>query len=1153
MALYLGARLLVKQLDKRNEPAETALLKLARVLSADAGVGDEIEQAAIELAQRPIKQGYRDIFREVVRGYIYRRRVRIHYKPLGKQQAFDTSFATYLLEPSPIGFSTYLIGHSQIVDALRAYKLERIQEAHLTNEAYEIPKDFPGLEYLRNAWSIITGEETQEIVLRFSPRVRERVLETVWHPSQSVEEDPENVGWLLWRAHVADTLDMLPWIRGWGSDVEVLQPAALRQTLRREAARLEKLYLSKMEQHIPTHFYLWAKFDARSGLLHPLIYHSLDVGQNALALLRNALPPATRQELSDALQLDEETTDRLLAFFAALHDIGKASPAFQAHQSLPAEARQMLLDPLQAAGVTFRTRGGERRARHEIITAHVLKPLLHAELGLDKWDTSRFAQAISGHHGIWPPPGSDPKGDDLGDATWDALRKQLFETLQAIFQPPQHVKLPKDDLVANRLLTIFSGLLSVADWIGSDENRFPYQDIYMPWEEYLQQSAENAYQALKALGWLAWQPAGELVSFAEMFPDFDAPNAIQSHTIQALEAVQTPALMILEAQTGSGKTEAAFFVADRWLQTARGGGLYVAMPTQATSNQMFGRTLDFLETRYPRQWLNVHLVHGSAILSEEMEKLKVQSIAQDDDEAAHVVALTWFLPRKRTLLAPFGVGTVDQTLLSVLQTKHFFVRLFGLSHKVVIFDEVHAYDTYMETLFQRLLTWLGALGASVIILSATLPDATRRNLVQAYLGKSQHLDRLPPADYPRLTLASQSGVESIPLPAGEDRQITFEWTNADPQAIAEFLHHKLQDGGCAAVICNRVARAQEVYQAIKQTNIVPQEDLILFHARFPFAWRKEIEQRVLHRFGKEGERPHKSIVVSTQVIEQSLDLDFDLMLTDLAPIDLLIQRAGRLHRHSKRDAGRPEQLKSPRLVIACPAMQDGRPDFGRDIYVYEKYILLRTWLALQARTQLALPSQTSALIESVYQESLDTSSVDADFAPLLQATWDEMHKKRSKDEFEARSRLVPSPSHEDLLESLNIGLDEDNPEVHQTLRALTRLALPRVPLVCLHRTPQGLAWEPNGSGAPLDPDAKPAPSVVRELVRHAVSVSDRRVLAYFQNQEPPRGWKKVAALRYHHVAVFENGRCPLGESGLTLILDRETGLRVAQAGTRSEE
>lgn len=239
--LYLGSRLLVKQHDKRNEPAETAMHKLAHVLTEDAGVGREIAQAAAELAQRPRRPGYEDIFRTLVRGYIYRKAVAISYRPL-HSRPFQTTLHTYLMEPSAIGFATYAIGYSSLPAALRAYKVERIESAALTRENYSVPADFPGLEILRHAWSIFFGEATVTVTLRFSPAVRARVLETQWHPSQRVSEDDERPGWLRWQADLADITDVLPWVRGWGADVQAVAPDDLRAKLAAEAQALARLY-----------------------------------------------------------------------------------------------------------------------------------------------------------------------------------------------------------------------------------------------------------------------------------------------------------------------------------------------------------------------------------------------------------------------------------------------------------------------------------------------------------------------------------------------------------------------------------------------------------------------------------------------------------------------------------------------------------------------------------------------------------------------------------------------------------------------------------------------------------------------------------------------------------------------------------------------
>ncbi len=242
IVLYLAARLFVKHQDQRNEPAETALLKLAEALRDDAGLGSEIVEAAKQLARRPNEPGYQDVFRTVIRGYIYRRKVRIVYHPY-RGKPFETTISPYLLEPSAIGFTTYVICHSSVVDKLRTYRIDRIQQASLLNrEEFAVPPDFPGLDLLRNAWSIYYGDEVVRVVLRFHPDVVRRVQETTWHPSQQLAPDRGQPGYLLLTFEVADTTDLKPWIRTWGANCEVLEPEALRDEMMGEARRLAHLY-----------------------------------------------------------------------------------------------------------------------------------------------------------------------------------------------------------------------------------------------------------------------------------------------------------------------------------------------------------------------------------------------------------------------------------------------------------------------------------------------------------------------------------------------------------------------------------------------------------------------------------------------------------------------------------------------------------------------------------------------------------------------------------------------------------------------------------------------------------------------------------------------------------------------------------------------
>jgi CRISPR-associated endonuclease/helicase Cas3 len=485
---------------------------------------------------------------------------------------------------------------------------------------------------------------------------------------------------------------------------------------------------------------------------------------------------------------------------------------------------------------------------------------------------------------------------------------------------------------------------------------------------------------------------------------------------------------------------------------------------------------------------------------------------------------------------------VDQALLSVLQTKHFFVRLFGLSHKTVIFDEVHAYDTYMATLLQHLLRWLAAMDTTVILLSATLPARSRQELVEAYTGRDLDLSAL----YPSITWATKDAEGVLPLSASatSTRTLALEWIDGELEALVESLRDALWEGGCVAVICNTVGRAQEVYNLLADESLVPENDLILFHARFPFAWRQEIEDRVLARFRKDAtDRPSQAIVVATQVIEQSLDLDFDLMVSQVAPVDLLLQRAGRLHRHT-RDR-RPAPLSTPRLWVMLPEMQGNLPQWGSDGWIYAPYVLLRSYLVLRGCETLTVPDDVPALIAAVYDDPEMLPPVaDASLANALEKAYEQMLEKMDQQEYQAEMNLIAWPDDADVFSTRNRQLDEDNPELHEAWRALTRLTRPSVTLVCLHRQADGrVTLEPEGQ-IPVDLTRKPNRQLTTELAQHAVTISDYRVVKHFLSLETPLGWREHALLRYYRAAIFDHGRCECTDTLLTL--DRHRGLIIGK-------
>ncbi len=1164
--LYLAARQFVKQSDKQNPMALSALSRLAEVLKTDIPVSEQIFKAAQELRKRKKVTEYERIFTVVVKAYLLRHPLEITYRT-AKDKEIRTVFRTYLIEPSAIGYTLYLIGHSDHVDALRSYKIERIITAVPDySQTYTIPDEFPGLDILQNAWSIMIGETTQRVVLRFSRHVKKRVLETNWHPSQKYEEEVD--GKLRWWVDVADTTDMKPWIRGWGSDVEVLEPSSLRQHLVHTTTQLAETYKLRPPAQKRPFQYLYAKTNRQNrDQIHLLLYHLIDVGTVAQAMWQTVFTDSFRQQMADMLSLTPVEAGRFVAFMAALHDLGKAGPTYQNKY-----APQWLCDKFKEIGLLIAAKHynhATQQSPHATVTAWALPALLTEYEKYEDRFAKKISAALGGHHGSWPSPYATDGINDDACPLWDEMRRDLYWELRAVFPPP-HITVKLSTYALNTVLTLLSGLVSVADWIGSNEHYFRMEGDVISTREYAAQTAVSAQNALQKLGWHGWKPTGDSRRFSQSYAylNFDKPRPIQQEIIDAAIDSPAPTLLIIEAPTGIGKTEIAQYLTDVWLQKHDGRGFYIAMPTQATSNQMYKRTKQFLDHNYPNDLINIPLAHGSAMFDEDQAKIQLNEVG--DDKESGIVAMSWFVQRsKQTLLAPFGVGTVDQTLLGVLQTKHFFVRLIGLSHKVVIFDEVHAYDTYMSTLFERLLRWLNAIGTSVIMLSATLPAATRQKFVKAYSGQPLLPDFQNSIPYPAMTIAhAQQPPKTIQLTKPSNIILHLNWLADDsPQTIFECLQTELIDGGCAAVICNTVGRAQAIFALLeaarqKGTLDIEEENLILFHARFPFAWRKPIEDEVLSKFGKPDDEtgvdkrpfpPQKSIVIATQVIEQSLDLDFDVMVTELAPIDLMLQRAGRLHRHELRD----ENRRHPRqLTIVPPALEDGLPDFGVNEYIYARYILLQTYRQLHQRQALSIPEETAVLIEAVYTKTIQDA--DAQWQTALHDAYQKMKRKQRIQGNKAKQYLVKPPSDYRLLTQTTAGLEEDNPAVHQTFQAKTRDIAPGITLICLFQAETGVLLNNEDGTPPFDHRAPLTPKMARDLWKNSITVQNWTLVEHFSPQEDavPPSWRKHAVLRYARPVIFnENGvyRFDHNNKSYELNLSRTLGLQLINLSKLKED
>ncbi|MCC7366296.1 MAG: CRISPR-associated helicase Cas3' [Dehalococcoidia bacterium] len=893
---------------------------------------------------------------------------------------------------------------------------------------------------------------------------------------------------------------------------------------------------------------LGAKFKARDTKsvgppFHPLACHLADTAAVALELWDTCLAPATRARLAEGLGLDEPNAGRWTAFLAGLHDLGKASAPFQRkYDEAGFRAR------LEGTGLVV---GNDEDPGHGSVTFAAAGRLLE-ERGVPRVTARRLATLIGAHHGRFVDP---KERGDIGEGrpdirgAWEAARAELFEALAEVVgidlgQGP----LPTGEM-PNAAAMALAGFVSVADWIASIDDRgfFDYAPAISRegYAEYFEKTRKRAKDVLTGLRWGA---AGE----PPVGGDFEAmfgvqPWPVQEAAVELAASLGEGGLVVVEAPMGEGKTEAAFYLVDRWT-AGNSRGFYIALPTMATANQMHGRVEHFLKERFADQLelggdLNIVLAHGGAAL---MDLPRWPQQVYDEDTKGRdgaVRAGEWFLRgSKRALLAAYGVGTVDQSLMAVLQVKHVFVRLFALAGKPVVIDEVHAYDTYMTGLLERLLEWLGALDAPVVLLSATLPSNRRRQLPEAYArGRGAPLASEGDTEavaYPRISWLEGNVARSKPFAAAQrsQRDLAIHRLDGDDTAVRHLLVRELAGGGCAAVICNTVASAQRVYQCL--LGDFAEDELGLFHARFLAKDRERIENDCVDRFGKPAKgtkhtacRPHRFVLVATQVVEQSLDLDFDVMVSELAPIDLLLQRSGRLQRHK-----RYRRYQGPAVLhVRWPEGADDPQFDPPSLHVYDEHVLLRTWHALRERDVIAIPNDVQELVDRVY---CDLEAIPEDAAGRLlerwRETWGRLEKKRDDEQSEAKVRRIKQPRGVSLPgELLPQALEEDDPTLHPALQAVTRLTKPSAEIVVLK------------AGSPLIPvdGTKLTRRDVLALRRCSVSVGHGGVVRTLNNIEPPAAFAGSPLLRRHRLVVLDEGGT--AEVGPYLLrYDGELGLRL---------
>ncbi|MCF7849898.1 MAG: CRISPR-associated helicase Cas3' [Kiritimatiellales bacterium] len=615
----------------------------------------------------------------------------------------------------------------------------------------------------------------------------------------------------------------------------------------------------------------------------------------------------------------------------SLHDVGKVSPGYQLKYFEHTLVKEMA--PALVGQTNF-------SRKHASISA----------AAIDRYQgnphpKSPVSVAAAAHHGTADRSYPADAAECLGGPSWAEERRKLIEALISEFGG----SLNASDHACPSLL---AGLTCVADWIGSGEDFFPADQPPI-------REGDAHATARHAVSFCGFEPSPLKpgLSFQEIFGF--PPRAAQQ---QFIDKIQKPGAYILEAPMGLGKTEAALYVTYGLMSAGHHHGFYFALPTRLTSDRIHERVSLFLAriTDAPRA---PRLAHGMAWLNEFSHGGKEFAPGE-----------SWFNPIKRALLYPYAVGTIDQALMSVMNVKHGFVRLFGLAGKVVILDEVHSYDVYTGTLLNELVNRLLQIGCTVVILSATLTAARRRQILPA--------DETETNIYPLMTCWPEKEAPFIAaLPAQEGSRVAVRIADWTLVQMAWEAVTAARNGRCTVCIANTVAQAQAWYRAVCAIRKDGEFETGLLHARFPMTQRKKIEDHWMKILGPNSQaRPLGCVLIATQILEQSVDLDADWMISELAPSDMLLQRMGRLWRHERerRSCSGPELVIVARDPSGCEDRDSVLETLGKaNCCVYAPFVLMRTHAVWKPRHSVALPNDIRTVIEATYADQ------KADEPPLI--------------------------------------------------------------------------------------------------------------------------------------------------------------------------
>ena len=837
-----------------------------------------------------------------------------------------------------------------------------------------------------------------------------------------------------------------------------------------------------------------------------LVQHMLDAGSVAARLWDTWLAPGLQKRFSEHLHLSMEDTRALVSWLTATHDMGKATPEFSGQLDARRDEnlavyRQRIEQQDFEFPEDLVTPTSGLRCPHSKYSQSILIHLLTSNIeGMPREVAITLASISGAHHGT--PADYLSNSADLSNVIlerlspkWHAAWQELYNITLERFGASSalHQLAQRGQTIPVSVQFCITGFVIMSDWIASNPDFFPMGTFDSTEQE---QRARIGWQALGLeQRWIAALDTNPDTPAADLYASrfgWNNPTLrpMQEVVVEAARSMQSGGMMCIEAPMGQGKTEAGLIAAEFLAQATGRTGVAFAAPTQATSNALFDRVIEWVkyqtnnvaqEQGGPIEPHSMFLGHSKNRFNKSYEALSKADIFDESfypgrennrktlRPGTSLARHSWLSGTKKGLLSSFVVCTIDQVLMTALQARHVMLRHLGLASKVIIIDEVHAYDAYMSKYLSAALYWLGQMNAPVILMSATLPSATRNDLMKSYakgLKIGAEPDKVaapaPPSqnDLMAKMKARLAGIQATPKPEASEEpildldypvihtltaedngtpkrwkveqpvdqtEIELKLIDDSPESVLNVLESLANDHGCAAVICNTVGRAQEMHAFLSEQ--FGEEHVILTHSRFTATHRAEQEEILVSKLGKkahyskaDGEdssRPHRLIVVGTQVIEQSLDLDFDVMVTDFAPVDLVLQRMGRLHRHDSRSSSeRTPAYRNPVCYVRGVETFGSHveaPDFPRGSKaVYEPMILLSSYAQLLPHFDgepIRIPADISPLVQKAYQENA-SAEIPSAWSEVYENAKQEYEKGKEQAKARAKGYLLRAPQGE---------------------------------------------------------------------------------------------------------------------------------------------